>query len=219
MNVPFHKLRRLAFWIWPPLEAIFASRVLLRGFSDPTTRYREVEAEVREALLAMDPESLRGDTERLHESERRRKDTIESKATTYLVGIGVAGGLVSAVPVLFSDSWKLQSTLAAAVAVLHLLAVIHFFVAAFASVNARRIAGFALPSADQVLKRERTAADEASRDEDIRILLTEAKFNEPILTRKMNSLSVAETMFLRGLFLASAAAVSLIVGRLSCILR
>jgi len=215
----FRLLKRMAFWAWPPLEAALASRVLSSGLAGAAARQQEVEAEVRRMLPSVDSDALRRQVDRLCESEARRKETIEAKATTYLVGIGIAGGLVTALPTLFGDSWGLSKPLTVVVATLHLLAVIHFFVAAFAAVDARRIAGFAMPSADFLLNRHRGEPDVESERDDVRVLLADAKFNEPILTRKMNSLSVAEAMFLRGLFLISTAAVCLIGGKLSCVLR
>lgn len=209
-------LKRLAFLIWPPYEAALASRSLPTSLVDASARYRQIEDAVREALPTTDPAGLRKDIERLHESEKKRKETIEAKATTYLVGIGIAGGLVAAFPTLFDETWRLPSVLTVLVGVFHLLAVLHLFAGAVHAIQARRVAGFAMPSVDQVLDRASRPAEIEMND--LRTFLIESRFNEPILIKKMNHLAIAETMFLRGLVLVSVAAIALGVGKILVVL-
>jgi hypothetical protein len=205
---------RLAFAIWPPAEASYAARRINRELgTDHERRLVTIQGEIEKALTAT---SLCDDAVReagvVTETELRRKDTLESKATSYLLAIGIAIGLVSGIPALFGEGWRFPSLTAQVLSVLHGLSVLHFLDAAYHAVRARQTEAMAVPLVADVL-------DLASKPDgaDVRRLvsaLVRARYNEPLIIKKSNHLAVAESMFLRGLVLIALASIGALTIRL-----
>jgi len=166
---------------------------------------RLIQAEIRKSLpqnakLLKEAESL---AKLVFESENERNETLESKALAFVSIFGVAVSVISALPALFGGKWDISPPVAVLVGVFYSLAVIHLLVAVYYAIEARRVAGFALPNADEFVKtvqaRKQAVADR------IVMYISQAKFNQPILLKKSNSLYVAESMFIRGLILVTIA--------------
>jgi hypothetical protein len=201
------------YTLWPPCELRAASRYFHATLGNDTAgRYRECETRIRGALScgkgAWGTEGARI----VADSEARRLDAIEGKAATYLLGLGIALGLAAGFPALFGDSWQASRGGILMAGACDALGVLHFLVAVHHALETRRVSGIAVPSVDGLL--ESLSGSEASAEEPALSLLTQARFNEPILNMKANHLSVAETMFRRGLVFLGGAALIGIVGKL-----
>jgi hypothetical protein len=139
--------------------------------------------------------------------ESKRKDTLENKAATYVIGIGIGMSILSILPTLFSDKWLIPATsvyMYTATAI-YLIAIICLLVAAYYSIRVRQVAAIASLSADSFL--DLIEVHQGKVEERIVLIIANSKWNEDVLLQKSNYLSVAETLFLRGLSLLAFAAV------------
>ncbi len=146
------------------------------------------------------------------EVEFKRKEAIEGKATSYLIGLSIAIGLVSAVPSLLGKDWELPSLFGLALAALYALAVLHFFVAAYHANAARQTGAFAVPRAEDVIALSQLSSG-ILRTRVIQVL-SRVRFNIPALTEKANHLATTESMFKRGLLLLALGSICSLAGRL-----
>jgi len=203
-------LRKFIFRLWPPYEAYIARKVIdSKIFGNYQERMKSIQAEIRKSLpnnvdRLKEIESF---AKLVFESENKRNETLESKALVFVSAFGVSVSVISALPALFGEKWNISTPVALISGCFYVLAIIHLLVAVYYAIEARRVAGFALPSADgfvRVIQESRQSV--ADR---IVMYISQSKFNEPTLTKKANSLAVAEDMFLRGLVLmAIASAIS-----------
>jgi hypothetical protein len=199
-------LRKILFLVWPPYEAHIARKFIDdRTSSNLQERMQSIDTEVRKSL----PEGKKQQEEievlakLVFESESGRKEILESKALAFVSAFGVSVSIVAALPVFLSKDWHISPLAAAILTILYVLAIAHLLVAVYYSIEARRVQGLALPNADEFVK----AIKEGKQSIADRIVMyvQKAKFNEPILIKKANSLSVTESMFLRGLILVAVA--------------
>ena len=208
-------MRKIAFFIWPPYEAY-----VVRKFIEANTlKNREAQINLLEKTIR---ESLAEEknfskievlAKQVYESEEKRGEYLEGKAQVFIAALGLSLGIVSALPVLFDGStWTLPDIVTLIVGLFYGLTIIHFLVAVFYSINARQVQGLAMFSVDEfvenVQESKMGAIDLALSD------IIRAKYNEPILLQKSNSLSVAETMFVRGLLFISIASILIVVTKL-----
>lgn len=207
-------LRRLSFAIWPPAEASYASRHIDRELgTDHKKRFAAIQADFEKVLSGTAPcDDTLCEASAITETETKRKDTVETKATSYLLAISIAVALVAGIPALFGEDWGLPSRAAQILSVLHGLAVLHFLVAAYHAVRTRQTEAMAVPLVDDVL-------DLASKPDGAGLrrlvsALVRARYNEPLITKKHNHLAVVESMFLRGLVLIAIASISALAVRL-----
>jgi hypothetical protein len=210
------KLNRLAFWLWPPCEAkrtdkIIADRNEKMGGD---ARWDSMKGEIR-CVLPKDTSTYK-DLEliagQIHDAESKRKETLESKASIFIAASGIATGVVSIIPALFADEWGIPIKFAMTAGGAYLLSIICFLVSAYYAVKVGKVAGFARPCADSFLNSMKS--DEGSIEERIVLTIAQTKWNEDLLLRKSNYLSVAEDLFLRGLVLITFAALVSIVAKL-----
>lgn len=210
-------LRKCFFLFWPPYEAHFARKFIDANISEcPKKRLERIQKEIRKSI----PQDINlGKAESLakcvFESETKRKETIENKALAFMFAFSVCVSVILVLPTLFGETWNIPRDAAMASAGFYSLAVIHLFLAVYYAIQARRVSGFALPNADESVK----AVEENMLTESdfIVMYISQAKFNEPILTKKANSLAVAEKMFIRGLlFLAVATCIAVIARVFIC---
>lgn len=209
------KFRMFLFRLWPPYEARIADQSIerrIRGEGEEK-RWEAILTEVRNTLPKNDKlEELERFANQIKESEAKRKEIIESKATSLITGIGIGVGIISIIPLLFSERWLLPTGWAIVSGFAYLLAMICLFVAAYYAVKVRRVGGFALPSYAAFLDLLRT--HQGKIEERIVLTLAQTRWNEELLLSKANYLSAAEELFLRGLALLAFAAVISIGTRL-----
>jgi hypothetical protein len=203
-------LLKIVFWLWPPYEERVARKVIDSSLSGSyQERMKSIQAEISKSLpedagLLEESESL---AKLVFESESERNETLESKALAFVSAFGVTVSVVSALPALFSEKWNISTPAALIVGVFYGLAIIHLLMAAYYAIDAKRVAGFALPNADEFV--ETLQERRQSVGDRIVMFISQAKFNQPILLKKANSLWVAESMFIRGLlFVAIASLIS-----------
>jgi hypothetical protein len=201
------RLRRIVFWLWPPYEAHVAQSAINRRIvGSPRERMTSIQADIRASFPedAELPEQMESLARLVFESENKRREALEGKALEFASSFSVAVSVISALSVLLGDKWNLPMPVALILGIFYVLAIVHLMMAVYWSVTARRVEGLALPSPDRYVKtvqdRRWTLIDR------IAMYISQAKFNEPVLTKKANSLAVAESMFLRGLCLIVVAA-------------
>jgi hypothetical protein len=202
-------LRKILFLLWPPYEAYIARKVIDSRISgNYQERIESIQTEIRKSLpknadRLKEAESL---AKLVFESENERNKILESKALAFVSAFGVSVSVILALPALFGK-WNISAPVALILGCFYGFAVIHLLVAVYHAIEARRVAGFALPSADEFVRTIREGKQ--SVIDRIVMYISRVKFNEPTLTKKANSLAVAEDMFLRGLVLmAIASAIS-----------
>jgi hypothetical protein len=200
-------IKRLFFWIWPPYEAKIADREIAKRHSAVTdeTRWESILIEIRNSLPKdANYEELEAMAKEVQGAEDKRGETIENKAASFASSIGIALAIVSVVSTLLS-SGQIPMALLVIPGFMYLLAVICLAVAAHYAVKVRSLVRFASLSADAFVD---SMKDNQWKIED-RIVLTiaRAKWNEDLLLRKSNYLTVAEMLFLRGLYLIALIAI------------
>ena len=205
--------RKFAFFLWPPYEAYVAQKFIDKQLSiDFATRMESIQKTIRESLAhkkdIADAESL---ARIVYESEIKRRETLENKALVFVVALGLSLSIVSAFPALFGNTWEVPDYVASVVSIIYILAIIHFLVAVYYAINVRRVTGLALPNVNEFINEIRN--DKISTTDQIVTYISRVKFNEPILLKKANTLSVAESMFRRGLIFISFAAISIVVAK------
>lgn len=201
-------LRNILFLVWPPYEAHIARKVIDNRTSNKLQERMKSIVEIRESLPedVKQQEELESFAKRVFESENERKETLEDKALAFVSAFGVSVSIVSALPVFLSKEWSISTPIALILGIFYVLAIIHLLVAVYYSVGARRVEGLALPSADGFV--EAVKEGRQSIADRIVMYVYKAKFNEPTLTKKSNSLAVAESMFLRGLILVAMVSIT-----------
>lgn len=208
------KINRLFFLLWPPYEANLTDKIIADRNNKMTenARWDLIETKIRSALPkdASNFEKLEYIAKQIQDVESKRKETLENKASTFIVAIGLAISIVSSVPALFSNEKNITIKWAIITSAAYLVAVIHFLVSAYYAVKVRKVAGFAQPCVDSFL--DSMNSDKESIEDRIILTLTQTKWNENLLTQKSNYLSVVEDLFLRGLaFVAFATFISIAV--------
>ena len=205
--MPINRFRKFIFWLWPPYEAAIARNIIENNSgSNHIGRMNSIKNSIRDSLsdgieLPNEMENL---AKTIFDIENKRRETLESKAIEFVSGFGIAVSVFSALPALFDNKWRLSILFLFILGVLYFLGIMHLLVAIYWAVAVRRAEGLALPNVDGYMK---AIADQAfsSRDRII-MYLSQAKFNEPLLTLKANSLSIAERMFIRGIFFVALVA-------------
>ncbi len=207
--------KRVLFLLWPPAELIYVNRCAEPGTGrgDPERwelRFKQARRDVEESLAGCsDQDSVVAEAEHVYESEQRRRVEIEDKAASYGIALGVSVALLSALPLLNSSGWLAGGWVFALPSTVYVLGVVHLLCAVYYSVRVRQVTALALPSVGQSLEQLRSGgAPELNRAV---TQLTRAEFNEPLIRRKSNYLSVAESMFLRGIVLVGLAAAATLV--------
>jgi hypothetical protein len=203
------RVRRIIFWLWPPCEASFADRQIARRNLEAgnNARWDALLTQIRSALPsdAAKYAELELLAKHIGDTESKRKDTLENKAATYVIGIGIGISILSIVPTLFSDKWLIPAMSAYTATAAYLTAIICLLVAAYYSIRVRQVAGIASPSADSFL--DLVKVHQGRVEERIVLIIANSKWNEDLLLQKSNYLSVAEKLFLRGLSLLAFAAI------------
>jgi len=203
-------LLKIIFWLWPPYEERIARKAIDSRISGSyQERMKSIQAEISKSLpedaeLLEASESL---AKLVFESEGARNEALENKALALVSAFGVTVTVISALPALFSERWNVSMPVALILGTFYGLAIIHLLVAVYYAIDVRRVAGFALPSADECVKALQECRQSVA-DRTV-MYISQAKFNQPILLKKANSLWVAESMFIRGLlFVAIASLIS-----------
>jgi hypothetical protein len=145
----------------------------------------------------------------IYESEIDRKEVLEGKAQSYIVGLSIATGIFAAIPFFFSDRWSLPDSIASLVATMFTLSIFYIVSAGYYALKTRQGGSFYLPSSDMFAEqiREHTLDHEKNSS----LLMFISKNNESILTEKSNYLYVAEMSFVRAILIV-AASVTIAVG-------
>lgn len=202
------KLNRLFFWLWPPYEAKLTDKIIAERNNKigDAARWDSIKAEIRSVLPKdiSNYKELELTANQIHDAESKRKEILEDKASTFIAASGIATGIVSIIPALFADEWDIPIRFAMTAGTAYLLSIIYFLVSAFYAVKVRRVAGFARPCADSFL--DSLKSDKGSIEGRIVLTIAQTKWNEDLMLRKSNYLSVAEDLFLRGLVLITFAA-------------
>ncbi|MDD2466751.1 MAG: hypothetical protein PHI97_22360 [Desulfobulbus sp.] len=148
----------------------------------------------------------------IQESELKRKDTVENKATSFISSAGIAITVISIIPALFAESWDIPKKWALVSGIAFFVAIILLLVSVYFAIKVRLVKGFALPCADGF--KDLLKEGQGKIDERIAIRIASTKWNEDILNQKINYLSVAEDLFLRGLALIAFAVIVSVSGKL-----
>ena len=197
-----NKLRKILFFIWPPYEAYVAD-VTTRDetHQDSLIRMKKIKNDINSRI----PENISGlkiienESKDLYDSEIQRKEILESKATEFTAGFGLAISILSIFPILIGDNWGASEFVKIILGIIYLLGIAHLMFAVVYSIKVRQVEGIAIFSSAELIK-ELNEKNTTVRDRIISYV-SKVKFNETILTKKVNHLAVAETMFLRGLVL------------------
>jgi len=204
--------RQWLFRLWPPYEARVANRELSEAI-ESADYWESIKEEVNQALSKGNPlEDVAEAANKIQDYEIARKDGLENKALVFSTGISIAAGVMSVLPVLFSNKWGIPETGAIVAGTVYLIAIIHLWIAAYYGVLIRQIQGLARPSATSLIN-ELNDEDWDSKQR-VLTVLSNVKWNENYLLLKSNYLSVAEKMFLRGLAFIAVAAVTAVILKL-----
>ncbi len=210
------ELKRLLFLLWPPYEAAVTDKIIADKNSKiaEQVRWDSIKAEIY-GLLPEDAsiyKELEFAARQVQDAESKRKETLENKASTFIAASGIATSVISIIPALFADEWNIPIKCAMVSGGAYLLAIICFLVSAYYAVKVRRVAGFAQPSVASFL--DSMKSNKGSGKKRVVLTVASSKWNEDLLLRKSNYLSVAEDLFLRGLVLVTIVALVSIAAKL-----
>lgn len=197
------KVLNIIHIFWPPLEAAKDNRVIAES-------QQHLCSETEWAVLKQNTEAIVRDdfnlnvisalSEEIANSEFKRKEVLEAKASTVVQAAGVTVSIVSLAPVFVVDYSNLPWCLAVLAIIAYGLSVLHLTVAVYYAFLVRRVQGFMLPCYDgfvDLLTKEEGALERRIAVD--RVL--SAKFNQGLLDQKNNYLSASEDLFLRGIAL------------------
>lgn len=193
-------------FVWPPLAARRADKTLDRAIGHGVGAGADIAHNFLQKLRDdPSPERVISAIDNLVISEQRRREFVESKSTSLVGTLGVVVSLTAIVPAVLERSQSHALKSGVLIAIVSVLAVIHFLVAVYFSIKTIQVGALYLPSTsgiDELLKigGEHRALAAAANG------YASARLNEPILTKKSNYAAVAQQMYLRGIvFLAIVA--------------
>ncbi len=193
-------------FVWPPLEVREANRVLDQAIESSVQGYEGiVDGFLQRIAAAEAPELIIAEIERVEESELRRRELLESKASSLLAALGVVVSLILLLPAIFERPRTAFPHVAISLSILVTIAILHLLAAVYHAVLVSRVGALYLPSigsVDALLKPGGDQTRYAAAQK-----YANARMNEPILTIKSNHLSMAQKMFLRGIIALVIAAV------------
>lgn len=187
----------LKFLIWPPCEAKYAHKTI-ESDTKKNSNWEEIKTDIQTNIKDISNyEELLLITKELRQTEIKRKDTIENKATTYIYGIGFSCTIVSIVLSLMVEQTK-GLTLPSIIPLLfYLFSLVLLLVSAYYAIKVRQVIGYHQLTADRV--HDFLKSDQKESKRYIAETVADSKMNEIPLLKKSNYLSVAESLFLRGL--------------------
>jgi len=193
-------LKRVASFIYPPIGLIGVKQYLVGAPED----FRD---KIDESIASNKyPEEHKKEVfewaKFIYESEIDRKEMLEGKAQSYMVGLSIATGIIAAIPFLFSDRWSLPDSIASLVAAMFALSIFYIVSAGFYALKTRQSGSFYLPGADMFAEQIRKHTLNHEKNSSLLMLLS--KNNESILTEKSNYLYVAEMSFVRAILIVAA---------------
>jgi hypothetical protein len=204
------KLNRLLYCLYPPYEAYQTDKIIAdrnRRMAEDA-RWELMKIEIRDSLPKENYINFETRARHIQDAELHRKEILDNKASTFIVAIGIAISIVSAIPVLFATERNIPIMWVNIAGFFYFLAVVHFFISAYYAVKVRKVAGFAQHCVGTFLDSMKTS--KGSIEEHIVLTLAQTRWNEDLLTQKTNNISVVEDLFLRGLaFVAFAAIISI----------
>lgn len=200
------RVSRVNAFVWPPLEVRKANRVLDQAIDSNVQGYEGMVDRFLQRIAAAEaPELVIAEIERVEESELRRRELLESKASSLLAALGILVSLILLVPAIFERPRTVSPYVAISLSILVTIAVLHLLAAVYHAVLVSRVGALYLPSigsVDALLKAGGDQTRYAAAQK-----YANARMNEPILTIKSNHLSMAQKMFLRGIVALAIAAV------------
>lgn len=145
------------------------------------------------------PSTLAEKKREIEEAEIRRKNTLESKASTLLGALGVSVTLLSVILAVIGNVSLLPVTFAIPLAVMFGLAAVHLIVAAYYAVAVAKVVDWYVDTPAAV--EDRLAAETLFEARDIAEGFAVTEMNLPRMWLKSNYLSVAQSLFMRGIVL------------------
>lgn len=196
-------VRRVMEVLWPPIPAWRINADLKKQIEDRLASDDEYQSAFDDLLAefkkATDHSTLLSEALRIEQAEIDRKEVVESKASSLANATGLAVTLVALVPTVLEADWGLAKPVAVISGLAFVLAIIHLLVAVDYAVNVSMVAPFYVSSAGTVKRSlQKGSLDEASLAAE---KLVNAEMNVPALIVKTNCLSVAQSLFVRGIAL------------------
>lgn len=203
--------QKILFLIWPPYEAHVAIKYIEENEKqvNQNVLWDQTINEFTNVLSEGLPlQEISNEALSIQEKEKFRKDTIEQKASWLSGNNGLSVAIISLVPVFLDPKWSIANSVKILALFFYLLSLINFIVGAYYSILVRRVSAYFGPSVEGIMEKCKNGKWDEKRN--IAIILTENKWNEKTLTKKINYLTVAESLFLRGIsFLALSAIILL----------
>ncbi|MBV5347206.1 PASTA domain-containing protein [bacterium] len=201
------RIKKIIFFLWPPYEAYLAGLAIDHHVGEPDEAIKSIDENFKKAFSKSIkiPDEMEDLAKLIFESENKRRDIIESKALSFISSFSVAISIALTLPILLSERWNFPAPLFWMLGIIYILGVVYLVASVYWSVMVRRVEGVAVPNVDDyidMIKRHKWGINDR-----IIIYMRQAKINEIVLTKKANSLSVAESMFIRGLVIISMATI------------
>lgn len=200
---------RIVEALWPPLALWRVNRVLMQQFEeyyeDNYAGYERLVQERKRQIDNQDPDSdvLVCGIDEVFDTEARRMNILESKASWLLAAAGLSVTLLTVIPAFTSGSWALPCGVARIAGVLLAFAAgFHLVSAAYYAVKVFKVGAIFIPTTywvEQVIRAPRDARHIWAANKFAAI-----EVNCKVMSMKSNSLSVAQDLFLRGLMLLTA---------------
>jgi hypothetical protein len=192
--------QKFLFLIWPPYEAYIASKHIAEGENQVAqdVLWNHTMNEFIDAISDELPlTNIKEEALTIQEREKSRKDTIEQKASWLSGSMGLSVAIISVIPAFLDPKWDIPKSFQILASSFYLLSLINFIVGAYYSVLVRKVSAYYGPSIESLIGKIKNGKWDEKKN--IAITLTESKWNEKTITKKINYLSVAESLFLRGI--------------------
>jgi hypothetical protein len=191
--------KKFLFSIWPPYEA-YETNKWLNDKGKQIDKNVLWEQNLNEFLHVLSCElplqEIKKEAMAIQEREISRKNTIEQKASWLGGSTGLSVAIISLVPVFLDPKWNIPNSAKVLALLFYLFSLINFIVGAYYSILVRKVSAYCGPSVEGIVGKCRNGKWDEKKN--IAIILTEIKWNEKIITMKINYLSVSENLFLRG---------------------
>lgn len=188
-------LNKIAILIWPPYGPVYANRQIGQSRMGSDEERWSYLLEKAESIFRQDSSERAKLAQQIHDSESKRKETIESKAATIIQSSSIATSILATIPTLSGAQWNLTNSWKIVAVIFYLLGIIYLLSAIFYAFRVRKIDAVALPCADDLLNPENINPENLQA----KLNLIRAKWNEDLLTTKSNTLTAAERLLFRGI--------------------
>jgi len=197
---------RLVGFICPPIKLWKANSYIKKKYKiknqlPSDEKYESTFSVWIKVISGKTNESLIREADKFEQNELHRKEILENKASSLITALGLSLTLILIISAVIGKDWGLPKHIALLSASALVLAIIHLLVAAFYAIKTSQLTAFYFDCTETI--KNKLEKGNTSQAEILAEKLTNIDMNTPALIIKSNYLSLAQNLFLRGIFFIS----------------